>query len=206
MCPNVYRSIGGARLTPAAVMVPPLRCVCGYSCVHPLHRIGGWFSSYLAGGDELERPEGGAHVRDVGLELVESSRNAGLDLVGLGPRGGVGGDLVKGLLRHDGRLRYRCPVEGVKSQASSRFEGLFLKVRGGLGQAAKARWATAAGAEVMMPQASRPTSTHPLPSATATSNTIIRDNTFATHLLRRQWKVKSFPLFSGQQYDLLKKV
>lgn len=130
--------------------------------MHPLHRIGGWFSSYLAGGDELERPEGGAHVRDVGLELVESSRNAGLDLVGLGPRGGVGGDLVKGLLRHDGRLRYRCPVEGIKSQASSRFEGLFLKVRGGLGQAAKARWAAAAGAEEKVPQASRPTSVRPL--------------------------------------------
>lgn len=68
-------------------------------------RIGGWLSSYLAGGDELERPEGGAHVRDVGLELVESSGDAGLDLIGLGPRGGVGRDLVEGLLRHGGRFR-----------------------------------------------------------------------------------------------------
>lgn len=59
-------------------------------------------SSYLAGGDELKRPEGGAHVRDVGLELVESGGNGDLDLIGLGPRGGVGGDLVKGGLRHGG--------------------------------------------------------------------------------------------------------
>lgn len=70
---------------------------------------GAWLSSYLAGGDELERPEGGLHVRDVGLELVERSRDAGLDLRGLGPRGAVGRDLVEGLLRHDGRLRYRYP-------------------------------------------------------------------------------------------------
>jgi hypothetical protein len=70
---------------------------------------GAWLSSYLAGGDELKRPEGSLHVRDVGLELVESSRNAGLNLGGLGPRGAVGRDLVEGLLRHDGRLRYRYP-------------------------------------------------------------------------------------------------
>jgi hypothetical protein len=80
------------------------RCVCACS-----ECTSGWLSSYLAGGDELKRPEGSLHVRDVGLELVESSRNAGLNLGGLGPRGAVGRDLVEGLLRHDGRLRYRYP-------------------------------------------------------------------------------------------------
>jgi hypothetical protein len=79
-------------------------CICACS-----ECTSGWLSSYLAGGDELERPEGGLHVRDVGLELVERSRDAGLDLRGLGPRGAVGRDLVEGLLRHDGRLRYRYP-------------------------------------------------------------------------------------------------
>jgi hypothetical protein len=89
---------------------------------------GEWFSSYLAGGDELKRPEGGLHVRDVGLELVERSRDAGLDLIGLGPRGAVGRDLVEGLLRHDGRSislswsrggirRCRCTVLAI-SQSS----------------------------------------------------------------------------------------
>lgn len=61
-----------------------------------------WCSSYLAGGDELQRPEGGAHVRNVGLELVESGRDAGLDLGRLGARRRVEGDLVHGLLRHGG--------------------------------------------------------------------------------------------------------
>jgi hypothetical protein len=79
----------------------------------------GWLSSYLAGGDELERPEGGLHVRDVGLELVERSRDAGLDLRGLGPRGAVGRDLVEGLLRHDGRLRYRYPGRRGASRSRS---------------------------------------------------------------------------------------
>lgn len=59
-------------------------------------------SSYLAGGDELQRPEGSAHVRDVGLELVERGRDAGLDLARLSARRRVEGDLVHGLLRHGG--------------------------------------------------------------------------------------------------------
>jgi hypothetical protein len=94
----------------------------------------GWLSSYLAGGDELERPEGSLHVRDVGLELIESSRNAGLNLGGLGPRGAVGRDLVEGLLRHDGRLRYRYPGREEKSQVVAALvsTSIFLsKVRGG---------------------------------------------------------------------------
>ena len=51
--------------------------------------------SYLAGGDELQRPQGAAHVRDVGLELVDGIGNAGLDLAGVGARRRVGGDLVE---------------------------------------------------------------------------------------------------------------
>jgi hypothetical protein len=88
------------------IMLPSLLCVgmrvC--RCVHATSTMSRWLSSYLAGGDELERPEGSLHLRDVGLELVESGRNVALDLIGLGPRGAVGRDLVEGLLRHfDGR-------------------------------------------------------------------------------------------------------
>ena len=83
-----------------------------------VHAAGEWLSSYLAGGDELERPKGGLHVRDVGLELVESSGDAALDLIGLGPRGGVGRDLVEGGLRHlDGvDRRYLSRVGGKKAR------------------------------------------------------------------------------------------
>ena len=84
------------------------------------HAYGG-ASSYLAGGDELQRPEGSAHVRDVGLELVERSRDAGLNLARLGARGRVGGDLVQGLLRHGGGvlvdwIEYRSVVLGRTSK------------------------------------------------------------------------------------------
>lgn len=82
---------------------------------------GGWLSSYLAGGDELKGPEGGLHVGDVGLELVESSGDAGLDLIGLGPRGGVGRDLVKGLLRHDGRISSWSSSSRKRLQVSAKF-------------------------------------------------------------------------------------
>lgn len=95
-------------------------CVCACS-----ECTSAWLSSYLAGGDELERPEGGLHVRDVGLELVERSRDAGLDLRGLGPRGAVGRDLVEGLLRHDGRLRYRYPGRRRASRESAMFALLY---------------------------------------------------------------------------------
>jgi hypothetical protein len=100
-------------------------CVCACS-----ECTSAWLSSYLAGGDELERPEGGLHVRDVGLELVERSRDAGLDLRGLGPRGAVGRDLVEGLLRHDGRLRYRYPGRRRESRRCSRrlYQTIFLEV------------------------------------------------------------------------------
>lgn len=51
--------------------------------------------SYLASRNELERPQRAAHVRDVGLEIIESSGDAGLDLRGALPRWAVGGDLVE---------------------------------------------------------------------------------------------------------------
>lgn len=105
---------------PLRLVVPLLPSLVGGVCVGVDCACSmctcGWLSSYLAGGDELEGPEGGLHVRDVGLELVERSRNAGLDLRGLGPRGAVGRDLVEGLLRHDGRLRYRYPGRRSASQ------------------------------------------------------------------------------------------
>lgn len=40
-------------------------------------------SSYLASGDELEGPQGGAEVGDVGLEVGDGTSNAGLDLRGV---------------------------------------------------------------------------------------------------------------------------
>jgi hypothetical protein len=112
MCPNFHVRFAGDG--PLQLVVPfcsRLLYVYGCRCMfaRAAECTSGWLSSYLAGGDELERPEGGLHVRDVGLELVERSRDAGLDLRGLGPRGAVGRDLVEGLLRHDGRLRYRYP-------------------------------------------------------------------------------------------------
>ena len=55
------------------------------------------FSSYLASGHELQGTQGALHVRDVGLELIESGRDVLLDLGGLGPRWGVGRDLVERL-------------------------------------------------------------------------------------------------------------
>lgn len=56
--------------------------------------------AYLAGRDELQGAQGGAHVLDVVLELIESSGNAGLNLRGVLARRRVGGDLVE--VRHDG--------------------------------------------------------------------------------------------------------
>jgi hypothetical protein len=60
-------------------------------------------AAYLAGRDELQGAQGGAHVLDVVLELVESIGNAGLDLRGVLARRRVGGDLVE--VRHDGGCR-----------------------------------------------------------------------------------------------------
>jgi hypothetical protein len=57
-------------------------------------------SSYLARRDELQRSESGLHVRNVGLELVESSGNVALNLIGLRPRRAVGRNLVQSLGRH----------------------------------------------------------------------------------------------------------
>lgn len=51
-------------------------------------------SSYLASSDELERAQRSAQVGNVGLEIVQSVGNAGLDLRRGGPRGAVGSDLV----------------------------------------------------------------------------------------------------------------
>lgn len=55
-----------------------------------------WGSSpYLAGRHELQRPQGTAHVWDVGLELVQRICDAGLDLRGVLARRAVAGDFVK---------------------------------------------------------------------------------------------------------------
>lgn len=62
-------------------------------------------ASYLTGRDELQRAQGGAHVLDVVLELVESIGDAALDLRGVLARRRVGGDLVE--VRHDGQLSTR---------------------------------------------------------------------------------------------------
>lgn len=124
----------------AAQCPPPLRsCVSGF--VHPkffhvsygvrnVHlSYGNIFmpplpdclsSSYLAGGDKLQRPEGSAHVWNVGLELVQSSSNVGLDLIWLGPRWAVGRNLVEGLSRHGGRCLWR--VVGCRGGGGVQFD------------------------------------------------------------------------------------
>jgi hypothetical protein len=61
-------------------------------------------AAYLAGRDELQGAQGGAHVLNVVLELIESSGNAGLNLRGVLARRRVGSDLVE--VRHGGR--YSC--------------------------------------------------------------------------------------------------
>ena len=71
-----------------------------------------WYSSsYLARRHELQRPQGTAHVGNVGLQLIEGGCDLGLDLGGLGPRRAVGRDLVQCLLRHDAGDIRRCCVE-----------------------------------------------------------------------------------------------
>lgn len=56
--------------------------------------------SYLASRLDLERSESRLEIGDVGLQLVESGCNAGLDLRGMSSRWAVGRDLVEGCLRH----------------------------------------------------------------------------------------------------------
>lgn len=55
--------------------------------------------AYLLCGNELKRAEGSLQVGGVGLEIVESASDAGLELRWLLAGLAVGGDLVKG--RHD---------------------------------------------------------------------------------------------------------
>lgn len=57
--------------------------------------------SYLASRHELQRPQRGPHVWDVGLEVVESIGDAGLDFRRVLPRRAVGRNLVESGLRHD---------------------------------------------------------------------------------------------------------
>lgn len=57
-------------------------------------------SSYLAGRHELERAECALQVWDVGLKVVESIGDAGLNLRGRLPRWAVWRDLVQGGGRH----------------------------------------------------------------------------------------------------------
>ena len=56
--------------------------------------------SYLASGDELQRPQRTAHVWDIGLKVVERIGDVGLDLRGVLTRRAVGRDLVEGGGRH----------------------------------------------------------------------------------------------------------
>jgi hypothetical protein len=52
--------------------------------------------AYLSGGDELKRSESGLQVSGVGLEVIESSSNAGLELRWLRTGRAVRRDLVEG--------------------------------------------------------------------------------------------------------------
>lgn len=84
-----------------------VKCLCadGRMVVDKVANRRPWYclsSSYLAGGDELQRPEGAAHVWDVALELEESIGNVGLDLRGVLARRAVRRNLVEGLGGHSG--------------------------------------------------------------------------------------------------------
>ena len=73
-------------------IVPDISSRCGsYTFVSM-----GSSSSYLACGHELKRAERDLEVGRVGLEVVESSRDAGLQLGGALARGARGRDLVEG--------------------------------------------------------------------------------------------------------------
>jgi len=74
-------------------------------------------SSYLAGRDELQRPESAAHVWDVGLELLECSCDLSLDLGRVLPRWAVGSDLVERGCHGCGVGRQLCEVVNVAKKA-----------------------------------------------------------------------------------------
>lgn len=57
-------------------------------------------ASYLTRRHKLQWTKRGAHVGDIGLEVVQGSGDAAFHLAGLGPRGRVERDLVQGLGRH----------------------------------------------------------------------------------------------------------
>lgn len=58
------------------------------------------FDSYLLGRDELQRSEGSLEVGSAGLEVVEGTSDAGLELRGVLAGGRVRRDLVELRLRH----------------------------------------------------------------------------------------------------------
>lgn len=58
------------------------------------------FDSYLLGRDELQRSEGSLEVGSAGLEVVEGTSDAGLELRGVLAGGRVRRDLVELGLRH----------------------------------------------------------------------------------------------------------
>lgn len=94
-----------------------------------------WFLSYLAGGDELQRAQSDLEVGSVGLEVVESTSDAGLELRGVLPRRAVGSDLVQGGGRHLGRRvsevsRGCCQDKKLQSQRHDRLQhGIILSFR-----------------------------------------------------------------------------
>ena len=125
----------------AAQCPPPLRCSkygmnIWYDCFKRRRVVGireagccarGKVSSYLAGGDELERSQRALHVRDVGLEVVESIGDARLDLGGVLPRRAVGSDLVQGGRRHFGGSVGGCRCVSSVSFAKWRFRFCWRK-------------------------------------------------------------------------------
>lgn len=52
--------------------------------------------AYLTGRNELQRPQRGLHIRDVGLQVVEGVCDTALELRRLLPRGTCRRDLVEG--------------------------------------------------------------------------------------------------------------
>lgn len=85
--------------------------------------------SYLASRDELQGAESDLQVGGVGLEVVESLSDVGLELRGVLPRGAVGGDLVKG--GHLDWLAGRCRLVEVGDDGVGRLQQERLESFGG---------------------------------------------------------------------------
>lgn len=78
--------------------------------------------AYLTGRNELQRPQRGLHIWDVGLQIVEGVCDTALELGRLLPRGTCRRDLVEG--SHNcgrGVTGYSCPWVEIRAVCVPRF-------------------------------------------------------------------------------------